>query len=188
MKKNSSEHEPTLGFVTITDDQSVGYIGGYLLLNSRARPLEFHCTAPVQPSRAQEILYGAILKSYLYGEQIAGALLARAKIVPDLLISDIAEIAEARPLEGVPTFLLTATPSTADEGGTQIRVHGACDGTAAFCHDTAGAQVALLFAGRTSTCLCQPVLPTNSRLPNSIGLRGGTAWRWMSHSCGFVRR
>ncbi len=111
MKKNSSDHEPTFGFVTITHDDAVGHIGGYLLLNARARPLEFHCTAPVQPSRAQEILYGAILKSYLYGEQIAGALFDRAKMLPDLLLSDVMEIAESRPLADVPTFqLLPAEP------------------------------------------------------------------------------
>ena len=52
------------------------------------RPLEFHCTAPIKPNRAQEILYGPTLDAFLYGEQIGRTLLAEAKIEPLLVCTD----------------------------------------------------------------------------------------------------
>ena len=72
------EKNEKLGFLTVVEDQKSGLFGGYLVLNSAGRPLEFHCTAPVKPTRAQEILYGPTLKSYLYGEQIGKTLLDHA--------------------------------------------------------------------------------------------------------------
>ena len=71
-----ASQSPSFGFVTVTDLGGAVFIGGYLILNSMGRPLEFHCTAPVKPNRAQEILYGATLEPYLYGEQIGQALVA----------------------------------------------------------------------------------------------------------------
>jgi hypothetical protein len=65
-----------------------GYFGGYLLVNSVARPLEFHCTVPVQPTRAQTILFGPTLEEFLCGEQIARALLSRAKLQPQVVLVD----------------------------------------------------------------------------------------------------
>lgn len=68
-----------LGFFSVRPHTDGGFIGGYLILNGVGRPLEFHCTTPVKPTRTQEILYGATLKPYLFGEQIAPALIAKAK-------------------------------------------------------------------------------------------------------------
>ena len=60
-------------------DSARGVVGGFLVLNLVGRPTEFHCTAPVRPNRAQEILYGATLEGFLCGEQIARALVGRSK-------------------------------------------------------------------------------------------------------------
>ena len=72
----------SLGFLTVVEHAELGLLGGYLLLNAAGRPLEFHCTAPVKPNRAQEILYGPTLKPFLYGEQIGQTLLTRSKLTP----------------------------------------------------------------------------------------------------------
>ena len=77
-----------LGFLTVLDHPQHGLFGGYLLLNAAGRPLEFHCTAPIKPNRAQEILYGPTLAAYLYGEQIGQTLLAQAKTEPALVCTD----------------------------------------------------------------------------------------------------
>lgn len=74
-----------LGFFTAVPFAEAGYIGGYLVLNGVGRPLEFHCTTPVKPTRAQEILYGPTLKPYLFGEQMGPALLAKAKAPVQLI-------------------------------------------------------------------------------------------------------
>ena len=60
--------QAAIGFLTVVDEPAHGLFGGYLILNPAGRPVEFHCTAPVKPNRAQEILYGTTLKPYLYGE------------------------------------------------------------------------------------------------------------------------
>ena len=76
------------GFITITENQRLGLIGGYLVLNHLGRPLEFHCTTPVRANRAQEILYGTTLDAFLYGEQIAQTLIRRAKVKPFAIVTD----------------------------------------------------------------------------------------------------
>ena len=45
------------GFLTAVDTPTHGLFGGYLVVDSLGRPLEFHCTAPVKVTRAQQILY-----------------------------------------------------------------------------------------------------------------------------------
>ncbi len=67
----------SLGFLTVVEHETLGLIGGLLVLNANARPLEFHCTAPLKANRAQQILYGATLEPYLYGEQIGRTLLSK---------------------------------------------------------------------------------------------------------------
>lgn len=83
---SSSKSKTTIGFLTVLEFESVGSIGGYLVLNIGARPLEFHCTAPVKANRAQEILYGNTLKPYLHGEVISTALVSKASIKPDFVL------------------------------------------------------------------------------------------------------
>jgi hypothetical protein len=68
-----------LGFLAVVEHEVHGLFGGYLLLNAAGRPLEFHCSAPMKPNRAQQILYGPTLEPYLYGEQIGATLVQAAK-------------------------------------------------------------------------------------------------------------
>ena len=68
----SASETAALGFITVCEHAELGTIGGYLILNASARPLEFHCTTPVKPTRAQEILYGATLKPVLFASLLAG--------------------------------------------------------------------------------------------------------------------
>ena len=70
MGASDSKSLPAIGFLTVVTIPDQGLVGGYLVLNAAARPLEFHCTTPVRANRAQEILYGPTLRPYLFGEQI----------------------------------------------------------------------------------------------------------------------
>ncbi len=79
---------PVLGFLTVLRDSQDHLIGGYLLLNDSGRPLEFHCTAPVRPNRAQTILYGPTLRPYLYGEQIGRTLIEKAGTTASVVLTD----------------------------------------------------------------------------------------------------
>ena len=74
MPTDEPKSQPALGFLTVLEHAQHGLMGGYLVLNPAGRPLEFHCTTPIKPNRAQEILYGPTLEPYLFGEQIGKAL------------------------------------------------------------------------------------------------------------------
>src|SRR5947207_747968 len=80
--------ETTFGYLSVINSAEHGYFGGYLIVGPLGRPVEFHCTAPVRPSRAQQILYGPTLEPFLLGEQIAGAILDAAKLQPRLILTN----------------------------------------------------------------------------------------------------
>jgi len=77
------------------------------VLNTGGRPLEFHCTAPVKASRAQEILYGPTLRPYLCGEQIGFALVSKAKSDVLLVFTDDASAAGVRDFSSSPVVLVS---------------------------------------------------------------------------------
>lgn len=77
-----------IGFLTVRVHQDLGFVGGLLVVNPLGRPLEFYCTLPVKPTRAQEILYGSTLEGYLSGEQIGRVLLQKAKSRMAMLVTD----------------------------------------------------------------------------------------------------
>jgi len=99
----------SLGFLTVSEHEDQSLFGGFLVLNLAGRPMEFHCTAPVRPNRAQEILYGPTLRPYLYGEQIARALIERASATPGLVFTDVEPVLALRPLTSVPVVFVPPT-------------------------------------------------------------------------------
>jgi hypothetical protein len=96
MTASGPRSSQSVGFLTVCEYESQGLFGGYLVLNASGRPLEFHCTAPVRPSRAQEILYGATLQAYLHGEQIGQTLLEKAKTAPLVVFTDAPAVLTVR--------------------------------------------------------------------------------------------
>ncbi|MBN2293953.1 MAG: hypothetical protein JXM70_16115 [Pirellulales bacterium] len=107
---------PTLGFLTVLDYGQEGLFGGYLTLNINGRPLEFHCTAPIKPNRAQEILYGPTLEPYLYGEQIGKTLLAKATSHPMVVCTDRPAALSVRDFVEMPVALVVSPPNDNDVG------------------------------------------------------------------------
>ena len=101
---HTSPVSENLGYLTVIDQPKLGLIGGYLVLNPAGRPLEFHCTTPVKPSRAQEILYGPVLEPFLYGEQIAQTLIARSKMPVRFVLTDQAAALAVQSLVGIPVL------------------------------------------------------------------------------------
>jgi len=96
------------GFYTVVTHEQHGLFGGLLLLNKSGRPLEFHCTAPIKPNRAQEILYGASLESYLYGEAIGAALLAKATSAPTFVCVESAAALSVREFVDAPVAMVVS--------------------------------------------------------------------------------
>jgi hypothetical protein len=138
--------EPSFGFLSTHESPVYGYFGGYLIVTPQGRPLEFHCTSPVRPSRAQEILYGPTLQPYLVGEQISGALLRTAKTCPSLILVDAPAMLLARSFAKTPMALVEHRIDTDNSsreresnyaggaqihaGGYRLRLPNGCDGDA----------------------------------------------------------
>jgi hypothetical protein len=106
MDVTDSKSKPTMGFLTVVEHPQYGLFGGYLILNMAGRPLEFHCTAPIKPNRAQEILYGPTLESFLYGEQIGGTLIGHGSSTPLVICTDRAQALTAREQVSTPLVLV----------------------------------------------------------------------------------
>ena len=118
----NSNLAPTLGFLTVLDYGQEGLFGGYLMLNFNGRPLEFHCTAPIKPNRAQEILYGPTLEPYLYGEQIGQTLLAKAAKTPIVVCTDRRAALSVRDFVDSPVALVISPQDNEDprEGDASV--------------------------------------------------------------------
>ena len=112
-----------LGFFTVIDHGPQGLYGGYLITNLVGRPLEFHCTAPLKPNRAQEILYGPTLEPYLYGEQIGQTLLAKAKAKPVLVCTDRRAALCVREFVDTPVALIIAASNQIENGAESQNIN-----------------------------------------------------------------
>src|SRR5690606_4031626 len=88
----TSHSELSIGFYTVEQSETLGWTGGYLVLNHGGRPLEFHCTLPVRPTRAHQILYGSTLRAHLIGERIGATLLKQSRVRPLLVCGDQPEV------------------------------------------------------------------------------------------------
>ena len=113
---------PAIGFLSVCAHSDFGLFGGYLILNAIGRPMEFHCTAPIKPTRAQEILYGPTLEPYLYGEQIGQTLLQKAKVPAAFVCTDVEPALAVREMVRIPVALIDAQtrPRLAAEHSTQL--------------------------------------------------------------------
>ena len=85
-----------LGFLTAVEDAERGFVGGLLVTNRFGRPLEFQCTAPVKPNRAQQILYGPTLRPFVLGELLGRTLIDKIGVKPHLVLIESDEILELR--------------------------------------------------------------------------------------------
>ncbi|MDR1383808.1 MAG: hypothetical protein LBJ67_08190 [Planctomycetaceae bacterium] len=118
----ASEATAYFGFLTVTENPRCGLIGGYLVLNHAGRPVEFHCTSPIRPNRAQEILYGATLEAFLYGEQIAQTLINRAKIKPVVVISDMPQVLAAQEFVKTPLVFIAKSQKRSGDQENKFKI------------------------------------------------------------------
>ena len=107
-----------LGFLAAIEDVERGFVGGLLVTNRFGRPLEFQCTAPVKPNRAQQILYGPTLRPFILSELIGRTLLDKIGVKPQLVLIESNEILDLRQHVPMPVAFLSQA-DTSDE--TAIR-------------------------------------------------------------------
>ncbi len=123
MEQDKNHTKPAIGFLTVIEYPQHGLFGGYLVLNLAGRPLEFHCTAPIKPNRAQQILYGPTLESFLYGEQIGSTLLGHAKTSPLVVCTDREPVLSLRDLVDLPVALVLPPGESREIDGTNSDAH-----------------------------------------------------------------
>jgi len=126
MPQDHAGSSPAYGFLTTVDSPTHGLFGGYLLVDPAGRPLEFHCTAPVKVSRAQQILYGATLQGHLHGQQIGATLIAEGSLAPLVVLTDVESMLAVRPHTHLPVALVTGPdaacgPAGDDAAATTLR-------------------------------------------------------------------
>ncbi len=116
MTAGDSRAPSALGFLTMLEHEQHGLVGGYLILNTNGRPIEFHCTAPIKANRAQQILFGPTLDAYLYGEQIGQTLLAKCSLELLAVCTDVERALCVRDYASSPVALVIGGDTTPDAG------------------------------------------------------------------------
>ena len=133
MGVNGKQDQFRLGFLTAIEIPDKGFVGGLLVTNHFGRPLEFQCTMPVKPNATQEILYGPTLAPFVLGELIGGALIEKAGIKPDLILTDCEQILELRNHVSAPVAFVSA-----DQGAASATSQASGDATGLRDADAAG--------------------------------------------------
>src|SRR5437868_4473993 len=116
---SDAKPEPTIGFLTVVEHDQHGLMGGYLVLNAAGRPVEFHCTAPVKPNRAQQILYGPTLEPFLYGEHIGATLIKTSQQLPLAIMVDQPAALSVREHIKIPVAIVVP-PNAPGDGGLPL--------------------------------------------------------------------
>ncbi len=91
------------------------FVGGVLVVNEKAIPVEFKYTEPVVPTELQRIIYGKVLEKYLSIELIAKILLSKLENKPGVILTDSVDLIEA----GDNVFYVSKTTSS-QEGITKV--------------------------------------------------------------------
>lgn len=155
MRDRSSNSNPTIGFLTVVEHPEYGLFGGYLILNPIGRPIEFHCTTPIKPNRAQKILYGPTLEEFIYGEQIGRSLIEHSRMHPLAVCTDLEPILAARQYVSTP-LVLVLKPVERElinlaQAGSTLEADEKCSGEKVYRVDAAhgsGPQLASFWLGR----------------------------------------
>ena len=98
-----------IGFLAALETDDGAFVAGLLVTNRYGRPLEFQCTSPVRPTRAQQLLYGDTLRPYLLGELMGTALLDRIATAPHLLVTDNEHVLDLRNHISIPMARVSPT-------------------------------------------------------------------------------
>jgi hypothetical protein len=97
-----------VGFLTVQQEPSGGYLGGYLVTNGWGRPLEFRLSTAVQPNRVQQILYAGTLEPYICADLIGKTLVEKTSAQPGLIVTDRESVLDLRLRLSVPVIWLAS--------------------------------------------------------------------------------
>ncbi len=126
MDAKTSSEKMHLGFLATLSLPERAFVGGLLVTNRLGRPLEFQCTAPVQPNKTQILLFGPTLEPYVLADLIGKTLIERVSVKPDLLLIDSAKTLSLRELTKTPIACLCdeEQPRQVAFGRHSVLIHG----------------------------------------------------------------
>ena len=96
-----------LGFLTVFQE-GTGWLGAYFVTNAWGRPLDFRLSSAVQPNKIQSILYAGTLLPYLCGDLIGKALVDKASVPVQLVITTCEHALDLRLKLDIPVVHLSA--------------------------------------------------------------------------------
>ena len=129
-----------LGFLTVLEEGG-GYLGGYLVTNIWGRPLEFRLSSAVQPNKVQKILYAGTLVPYICGDLIGKALVEKAGLAIQMVVTTCEAALDLRLKLEVPVVWL-APPDDCRTGGS-LAVELPESRGVLVCHPRHGEDVAI---------------------------------------------
>ena len=109
----SASAQLKLGFLAVLEEPA-GYLGGYLVTNAWARPLEFRVSNPVLASRLQQILYGHTLRSYVFADLIGKTLVDRSVTQAQIIVTDSRPVLDLQRSIQLPVVWLAAGDNSTD--------------------------------------------------------------------------
>jgi hypothetical protein len=112
-----------LGFLTVLQEAN-GFTGGYLVTNVWGRPLEFRLSTAVQPTRLHQVLYGPTLRAYVCADLIGKALVEKAGVPVEMIVTDSEPVLDLRLKVATPMIWLREGPSRGKEGRWGRHVFG----------------------------------------------------------------
>ena len=104
--------EIRLAFIEVAIFSDGSIRGGILTTDIETRPFEFRVTSPIRPTQVQQILYGASLKDYVYGELICAPLVKATKEKLSAVLTKDSFLIAIRPIVPTPVIFIHS-------GGTQ---------------------------------------------------------------------
>lgn len=108
--------EIRLAFIDVTVFSDGSIRGGILTTDIETRPFEFRVTSPIKPTQVQQILYGASLKDYVYGELICVPLVKATKEKISMALVREIFLISMRPLISVPVIIVRSDSPTVNGG------------------------------------------------------------------------
>jgi hypothetical protein len=100
-------HTYPIGFIHLSFNPSNGHaLAGMLIADNTGLPLEFNITTAVRPTRAQQILYGNRLRSYVAVHLCAQELIKACKTRPQVIFVEDESLLEAHKLTDIPVLVL----------------------------------------------------------------------------------